>query len=270
MKKFILLSSVVAVLAFASSKAAAVLTMTISGTAEVQKSNTETKTAYVGTTASSSFSNKQIYTIVSNAVASVADWAGTNIASIHLPADGVIVFNPGRNSGTTGLYPEIDGTFYVTNKSGFYFPLSGMDASGQYYSWMELDCQNSDHVQNGLFLDFTGPFNGVAAYNIGISTGKGTVTENSTGLFYVHDDPYSYDDADSPNIFYSNYLGQGLGNDLVGGNDNALEIRGLMTASLTIVDNDVNGGSLSLTGQGNLIYLGNAGFLIKTGTAKFK
>src|SRR5215469_10131106 len=110
-----LIVAVLLTAAFFTSKADFV--MSANGTAEIQKifaigSNT-------ATTATMSFNNKFIYTIISNAVANVTNWAGAAIAPTNLPADGYIAYNPAVND------EMVTGVFYVTNKSGLYYPLSG-------------------------------------------------------------------------------------------------------------------------------------------------
>jgi hypothetical protein len=238
------------------------LVMKASGTAEVQKF------FYAGartaTTATLSFNNKFIYTIISNAVANAALWTGTNIASTNLPADGYIAFNPKASDGM------VQGIFYVTNKSGIYYPLSGYDTNGDYYSWIELDGQNEQYGYGaeGSFQfgwDYQhvpyNTFSGLAAYDLN-SEYVGTQTETSTALLYIHDGPYSYDDADNPNIFFEDNL-------------NAIEIRGILTAILETDDNWTTISSISITGSGNLhyrttpIYYYTGYNLIKTATVKF-
>ncbi len=290
MKKFILLGVVAGALAFtAGSTEASNLVITVSGTAEIQKTNETTSTALIGTTSSSSFSNKQIYTIISNALANASGWSGGAIASTNVPANGYIVFNPGNSDGL------VEGTFYVTNKSGVYWPLSGFDANGEYFSWVELDTQctnyfdfnSDDNIQFGFVNDSIvaqisvpgAPFGGIASYKIsnsGKNAGQGSATLTATGLLYFHDDPYCYDDADDPDIFWSNYLAQGDFDDAVGQNSSAVEIRGILTASLTIGSSkdpdkayDISSGTISLTGMGNLAYENVYGFLVTSGKATF-
>jgi hypothetical protein len=256
--------------ALAASRASADFALTVSGTALTQTSQGSVK----ATTATSSFNNKQIYFIISNAVANVSDWS-SQITSNSLPADGYIAFNPAGNNGTN------EGAFYVTNKSGFYYPLSGLDQNGQYYSWIELNTQNSYYEYNEVplalgwvnqFVENGGPFNGVAAYNIN-AKGSGSETETSTALLYIHDDPYSYDDADNPNIFWFNYLGQGGGDDQYGYNGNAVEIRGVLTATVSVTQTNgtpaITLKSLSLPGTGNLMLQWEWSIVVNSGTAKF-
>ena len=272
MKKFVLISALTAALAMVSGKASADLVMTVSATDDIQKTNQTTSTAYVGTTANVSLANKQVYAIISNALANVSIWS-TNIAPTHLPADGYIAFNPGGYDG------QVTGVFYVTNKTGFYYPLSGFDANQDYYSWIELDSQSQNTFNSYIgFLDGWvndyadgAPFNGVSIYNINKTTGKGSETDTSTALLYIHDDPYSYDDADATSIYYANYLFQGT--DTLGYNLNSIEIRGIIAVTLKTTGFSVTSGSASLSGTGNFIY-SNAydpwANVIKNATVTFK
>jgi hypothetical protein len=251
-----ILCAVALTAAFLTSKAD--LVMTASGTAKIEKSYAQdgSKTA---TTSTLSFNNKFIYNIISNAVANAATWTGTNIAATNFPANGYIAFNP---TGSDGI---VKGVFYVTNQSGFFYPLSGLDTNGNYYSWIELDSQDdaygfgahggfefgweNQHL-GGLVIDIQ---TGLASYHLN-SQGIGTQTLTSVGLLYIHDDPYCYNGADNPDILFFNYSGQGDGDDIYGGNANAIEIHGILTATLATDDNDATISRISLTGSGNLIY----------------
>ncbi len=266
-----LVCAVTLTMALAADKASADFALTVTGSAMVQSTAGPLK----ATTSSLSFNNKQIYNIISNAVANVTQQWSTVISPTTLPANGYIAFNPDTNDGT------VQGVFYVTNKAGFYFPLSGYDQNDQYYSWIELDTQNSYFEYNqtplafgwvNFFVGDGGPFNGVAAFSIN-SKGAGTETETSTALLYIHDDPYSYDDADNPNIFWNNFMPQGEGDDQDGYNGNAVEIRGVLAATLTVTQTNgvpvITTKSFSLTGTGNLMLQGWYAIIVKTGTAKF-
>jgi hypothetical protein len=271
MKRLTMLMGAVALtMALACSKASADFALTVTGSAMVQSTDGAVK----ATTSSLSFNNKQIYNIISNGVANAGQWSAV-ITPATLPANGYIAFNPDTNDGT------VQGIFYVTNKSGFYFPLSGYDQNDEYYSWIELDTQNSYFEYNDVpltlgwvnqFVGDGGPFNGVAAYSIN-TKGSGTETETSTALLYIHDDPYSYDDADNPNIFWNNFMPQGEGDDLDTYNGNAVEIRGVLAATLTVTSSNsvpvITSKSFSLTGTGNLMLQGWYAIIVKTGTAKF-
>jgi hypothetical protein len=211
-----------------------------------------------------------------------------------LPADGYIAFSPDtfvpftNAPGSGGTY----GVFYVTNKTGVYFPLTGLDGDGYYYSLMELDTQNTlyttststnnisfnSSIQFGwldtnTLIDLAitnGPFNGVATYSVSAVTGTGTATETSTGLLYIHDDPYVYDDADNPDIFWDNFLRDPHGPDQQKANSNAIEIRGVVTATIIYKNNQVTAESFSMTGTGNFEYNGQYGGVVKTASVTLK
>jgi hypothetical protein len=256
--------------------------MNASVTAGIQKTYTiESNTA---TTATVSINNKYIYTLVSNAVANVTNWAGGAIAPTNLPADGYIAYSPYAQNATSVM-----GVFYATNKSGLYFSLSGVDTNGQYYSWIELDSVNFyyaflGHPTPSMFYfanvyigwagDAGGPFGGIASYHLNSKT-KGVETATSTAVFYVHDDPYNYDDAHNPLILFGNNLNQGDGDDLQGVNGNAIEVRGILTATEAVTSTDAIISSLTITGPGNLIYDPNGTYpnkssdLVKNATVKF-
>jgi hypothetical protein len=262
MKKLLIAAGMAAALAFASGKTMASsgsLILNVSGTAKYQYLDGSTK----GTVESHSFTEKNLYSLITNAV---ANWSGGLIPSANFPADGYIVYNPGGSDG------EVTGGFYVTNKTGFYYPLSGSDSDLNYYSWIELDTEifygedsskplgwydyddtNSDNT-SFLFYD-------VDSYSLN-SSGNGSDTSTSTALFYVHDDPYLYNDStaykfDDEDLIYGDY------------NENALEIRGLLTATLTLSDYEIKSGSISISGTGNFVlddyyYFG----VVSSGSAK--
>jgi hypothetical protein len=248
-----------AALALVAGKASAQLVLSVSGSALSQKTYAGSN---VATTGAYSLNEKIIYNIISNAVANAAAASsGTSPGAItptNVPANGYIAFDPIDSDGG----PELgSGFFYVTNKSGFYFPLSGLDTNGNYYSYIELDTQSSLYQFIGFqygFVDLSttnAPFDGVSSYNISSGgNGNGTEADHSTALLYIHDDPYAYDDSDSPSIYQNNYLSQGGGDDSMLYNNNAIEIRGIVTATQTVKSGSVTGGTFSLAGTGNLIY----------------
>jgi len=242
-------------LALVAGNASAQLVLNVSASALAQKTYTGLNVASTGTY---SLNEKIIYSIITNAVANASVASGGAITPTNLPANGYIAFDPNDPDGG----PEAGvGFFYVTNKSGVYWPLSGLDGNGNYYSYIELDSQNTFYDLFGFELGFVNsftngaPFEGVSSYNISQGgSGNGTETDHSTALLYIHDDPYSYDDADDPSIYDDNYLDQGAFFDAVGYNNNAIEIRGIITATLHIQSGNEASSSFSLTGTGNLIY----------------
>lgn len=261
MKKFVLISAIAAVVSFVASDAASSkdLVMNVSGTVKYQ--NLENQ--YQGTVTSHSFNEKVIYAVITNAVANASNMSGGLISSATLPGDGYIAYNP--SGYDTNANANIYGVFYVTNKEGFYFPLSGVDSTGtNYYSWIELDSTIIYGNNSGIDLgwdqyynsatDYTDYlFNEIASYKINSSTnsstyGGGSASDNSTALLYIHDDPYLFNDAAHPYLFTDydtinfNY------------NENYLEIRGLLTANLKLTGFTPTSGTISLTGTGNFVY----------------
>jgi hypothetical protein len=268
MKKFMLLSAVVAALALAAGRAVAAsngtFTLTMSGTVETVKTSTGT----TQTTQTKSFNNATIYLAISNAV---AQGNVTGVPATNLPAKGFIVYNPEESDGF------VQGIFYVTTKgaTNFAYPLSGMDTNGNYYSYMELD--TTTNVNNPTPLGFDlgpdngGPddFNSVASFN----TTSGAVTASSTAIFYAHADPYAFDAADV--YAFVDFGGFGISGATSINSPNpaptvinsqfALEAQGI----LTITENK-NSASGAFSGtSGNALIGGNQG-LVKSGKVTVK
>jgi hypothetical protein len=225
MKTLVLLSAVALAAVFLPGKAAAAsvgpLILNASGTIVLQKTmdNHTSSQTNIDTTSTLSFNEKYIYNIVSNAVAS------TNfpyLTPTNLPADGYIAFAPTNGAlnkdVAAGDYYSM-GLFYVTNKSGFHFPLSGYDHETNYYSYVELD---DDDV--GFFDNFLGAYSGSESPKTRI----GTYTETEASVLYIHDDPYDFDDGDNPDVV--------LGLD----NFNAIEIRSTLKAVWLIEGPDID------------------------------
>jgi hypothetical protein len=189
-------------------------------------------------------------------VANARYYSYTNIAGTNLPANGYIAFDPNHNK------------FYVTNGAGFYYPLNGFDANGQYFSWIELD-SFVDYGYDGGNLDygitFKSPvqlFSAVADYKFNFKCGNSTST--STAVLYIHDDPYNYDDADNPYAYWENdnpWQGGAFGgsDDELGHNNSMIEIRGVLITRLnfktiegsTVIDSEIDSVNFSLSGSGN-------------------
>jgi len=202
MKKLIVLAALATTALLLPGKAAAanplLLNLTVSGTVEVwTNSFTSNETEYgINISGAMSFNNKYIYALISNAVANAYGNLGTNLTSTNLPADGYIAFNV--NGADNPGYPDggSRGTFYVTNKSGLFYLLSGWDKTNGYYSFIELDNAN---------LDFSDNFGGSSSGGYRYKTNKGTYTVMGPSVFYVHDNPYQYDDGDYPGVIFNNY-----------------------------------------------------------------
>ncbi len=256
----------------------------ISGTADLQKTVGDNK----ATVGSYSINDKLIYGIITNALINASANSDGAIASTNPPPNSYIAFNP------TGGDGEVTGVFYVTNKNGFSCPLSGFDSTGtNYYSFMELDTWHSTYpspyeapyydFQFGFTGDYAPAFGGVSAWSVN-NAGTGSQSDRVTAVLYVHDDPYAYDDADTPIIWLQNYnltLNNGEGAPQGGGydttefgeNNNALEIRGILSDNFHFNSNGVTSASAKLTGSGNLLYA-NApydayGNIVKNATVTF-
>ena len=249
MKK-LMVGAVAAVLALGAFNATAQLVLNLSGTVKNQNTVGQNSGAYV----SKSINEKTVYTLISNAVANVEGYSiALSNLPVHLPANGYIAFNPESYDGG----PEDgNGYFYVTNKTGYYFQLSGLDTNGTYYSFMELDSYVYYDDNDALALGFDDVFDDVASYNLN-SSGNGSSTAVATAVLYIHDYPYDTDDADNPGVVFDD-------------NDNLIEIRGILTLKVGLKEGDISSGSATLTGTGNfflesLPYSG----VVDTGTASF-
>ncbi len=128
MKKLIVCA--VLAMAFAMTTARAGSPFTIAGTAIFNKTNYTKGSNYIATTMTMAFNNKLIYLLISNAVANASN--GSNGIAATLPADGYIGYFPEYFDG------KYNGYFYVADKKGFYYPLSGFDDNLKHYSFMEL------------------------------------------------------------------------------------------------------------------------------------
>jgi len=264
MKKLIV-GVLAAALAVGAFTAKADFPLSVSGTV---KYSTTSSSEYSGSYASKSFNEKDIYGLITNAMVNLNGFTNIAISNFPagLPADGYIAFNP---TGSDGGSNTASGFFYVTNKTGFYYPLSGLDTNGTYYSFIEFDTfvpyfnTPIDYFStNDVEFGYDYPFDGAASYKLNSSTGTGTSTTVSTGLLYIHDYPYATDDADNPDIVF-----EGNGIDY---NENVIEIRGILTLNLKVTDYNISSGSGTLTGTGNFFlddyeYLG----VVSSGTARF-
>jgi hypothetical protein len=239
MKKWAVLIAVMIAAAFVPAKASAAgLILNASGTIKFQGTNGVDK----GAVSSFSFSEKSLYSLISSIVANDYDTLGTNIAPTNLPASGYIVYNPNKLDANTNY-----GVFYVTNKSGFYYQLSGRDKTNGYYNFIELDTYiiygpQQDTIFPYYFdLGYGEQSSDVATYSLSGKTGAGSGTDTSTGVLCIHDDPYTYDDLDDPDTLLNR------------GNSYLIEIRGLVTASYQFKEGIPSISSISITGTGNAI-----------------
>jgi len=201
MKKLIVWAVMAVVAVFFAGKAAAtpnpfLLNLTVSGTVEVETNFASTnKTEYdVDSATKLSFNNKYIYNLISNALADAYGSIGTNLAPTNMPADGYIAFNINGYDNPDG---DGYGTFYVTNKAGFFYPLSGYDLTNGYYSFIEFDDADFDFNHGFGYAD-------VGSTSDKTHVGKYTVMQPS--VFYVHSDPYEYNDAENTRNVFNNFM----------------------------------------------------------------
>jgi hypothetical protein len=255
MRKFIQLCAVTMALAFTLNRASADLVFNISGTALFNKTNYTQGTRQVATTTTFSINNKVIYNIISNAVATATNYDQALLVT-HLPANGYIAYsffvtnNINFNVYHSIIYPQVMGAFYVTNKTGFYYPLSGFDANTNYYSFMELDTWDNQYNTLGFWNDFDRD----TSYTV--NNGNGSETDTDTALLYINDNPEAYDDADYPDSYLNN--------------DNSIEIRGIFKLNLTVKNLFISKGSASLSGTGNAEISSQGEGLVTSGTMRLQ
>ena len=196
MKKLILFTIVTTALAFAASKAAAT-GITITGMATFNYTNYMKGSNDVATTVTKSVVTSFIFDVISNAVAHASN--GSNDLAATLPKDGEIEYYP---EGSDGKYK---GYFYVTDPKGdSFYPLSGIDANGKHFSFMDLKVRD-------WFLGELGPTNSVTTnssddccccccccppprsvygFNISEKTDIGSYFATDVATLMVHSDPY--------------------------------------------------------------------------------
>lgn len=228
-----------------------VFNLDVSGTVKIQNEDNTNKM----TLTTKSFNEKYLYKLISAAVAHVQDTIATNtIADETLPSDGYIAFNPSYEFDGVPNGPDdsIYGLFYVTNKSGFYYPLSGYDSNGQFYSFMEFDAYityANGQSNPSMNVDFGYNASDIGDYSVDRKTGKGSGTSTSNGMLYMHDDPYTYDAFDYPDNFISatnSYYPV-----LTFDNYNVIQIQGVFEDKMKLQDFDVTDSKITLTGTGN-------------------
>jgi hypothetical protein len=266
-----LLLAITVAMAFVAARASADLVLNVSGTVKVQGTNGVDK----GTILTAALNEKVLYGIIANALIET-NWPVAGITPTNLPANGYIVFDPSDSDGI------VTGFFYVTNKTGYYFPLSGFDTNNTYYSFAELDTVLIHGDTNGFETNYWGFYNytnstspnhstnvgslfeSIASYSLG-KTGTGTDRSLSKAVLYIHDDPHAY--GNPPND-QNTYYNEGANSYYpFFQNDNAIEMSGVLTANLNIRTNSVTSGTLSLPGSGNFTYLGTYSGVVSSGKA---
>lgn len=201
--KLLLCAAVAGAMAFAASKAAATVATTgpkpfnISATVKVFGTNYYTGTSnsvQIQTIITKSFSTKDAFLLISNAVASTNNTTGHRT---NFPAGSYLVLDPNRANAYTNSAPDGPGVFYVTNSSGYYYQLDGYDTNAvpKYYSFAEFDSADDTFGVN---------FNEVSSYKDNLNNKTGSETDYETAILYIHDMPYSYDVADTPSTVYDN------------------------------------------------------------------
>jgi len=227
MKKLSVLMAVL-VIAMVQARAADTLpVLNLTCTAQFNKSSTTNGTSLVATVTSESVNNKVAYKIITAAAAKL-----TNGMAAKLPSDGYIAYDPYHSDG------KVNGYFFVANKSGYHYLLSGFGTNNTYYSFIELDTQDAYLGDLGFANQDGHDMNYVLSRNINLAKGTGSEKDTEPALLYIHDNPYDYDDLDDPHAFDADH-------------QNAIEIRGLMILAIT-----AKGGTATLTGTGN-INMGN-------------
>ncbi len=223
MKKLLILAAVSAIAAVQAWAVNPFPVLSISCTAQFDKTNYVKGTQSVATTVSESINNKLVYNMISNAVASVTNGVATN-----LPANGYIAYDIYDYDG------NVEGYFFVTNKAGFFYPLSGMDTNNNYYSFMEMDTVDPTLGALGFGNWEDQDINFIESYNINDAKETGSFKHTETALLYIHTNPSDYDDLDNP---YTPFFDS----------QNAIEIRGVFVLSVS-----GNNASASITGTGNV------------------
>jgi hypothetical protein len=203
--KILFWAAVAGAMIFAASKAAAVQVASspkpfvISATIKAFGTNYFTGTGNsveIQTITTKSFSTKDAFLLISNAVASTNNTTGHRT---NFPAGSYLVFDQNRLNAYTNfeVAGEGSGTFYVTNRNGYYYQLDGYDAATNYYSFAELDSYSDG---------FGVIFNEVFSYKNNHNNNTGSETDFDTAIVYIHDNPYSFDIADhSSVVFVNNY-----------------------------------------------------------------
>ena len=223
MKKLFLLMAVSAIAAIQAWAVNPFPVLSISCTAQFNKTKYLKASQGNPTPTSLAINNKFVYNMISNAVATAGNGIVTN-----LPANGYIAYDINDYDG------NVNGYFFVTNKAGFFYPLSGYDANTNYYSFMELD---TDYYPGGTlgFGNWSGQdINNIYSYNVNFTKETGSVKDTQTALLFIHDNPYNYNDLDNP-YEYNNV------------NQDAIEVRGIFVLSAS-----GNNATASATGTGNI------------------
>jgi hypothetical protein len=154
------------------------------------------------------------------------------------------------------------GIFYYSNSVAGLQPLDGIDESGDYKSYMELDYYDQNDGDNEGFWNAYG-----VEYNSVFTSSKNKQTSNGNAILYIHSNPYDY------NLPGSSSLGGQLyfANDFFGASQAvALVFHGTfqMNMSRTSATSTTFKEAFKLSGSGDGLYDYND--LVVSGKASFK
>lgn len=172
-----------AAMTFTVNKASAVPTvLSITGTA-IYNSNSIVKT----------------HTIVQKDLLVIFEQATGDTSITNKPT--VIYYDPdafNTNAWNSNEGFSFYGTFYYSNSVSHFTSLDGIDGSGDYYSCIEFDYNNSLlGWTNGFWNPYAVENNNVLATTVSSGTAHGN------GILYIHDNVYAYNIPDG-NLFFAN------------------------------------------------------------------
>lgn len=242
MKKPLIVTLVLATLALASSQLlAGPLLVNIRFTAEIQGAGVYVNGNSTNSASRTSLNEAGVYQFLANVVSNSSPpyTNGFLTKPPAFPADGFIVYDPDiaitniSNNIISSGSAILQGLFYVTNTSGFYFPLSGLDTNRDYYSFMELDA--GDFYFSELGFD-NGSFREVGSGHI-LANNSGSMTDTDNAVLVIHNNPYAFNATDNNKPLIDS--------------NTALEIQGVLKLSINATTNSekVVG---TLTGTGSL------------------
>ncbi len=265
MKKFALLSAVMAAMMFAASNASAVMgVFSLTATVETQGTVTN-KSGTEPVIKKQSFSQNNLLFILEQGT------GDTSITNKHVTTK--IYYDPDALNTNATIWAEgqggsgnIFGIFYYSNSVSGLVPLDGVNG-GQYYSYMELDFFNSFDGFLGFTEGFWNP--GAMEFNSVAGVTSSSFTEDGNAIFYVHEEKLAFNllgnwNQGDSSAFY-------LANDWNGPySAYALVIHGTITFKISVSQSknvETESESFSLKGSGDGIFNDIDG--VVTGTATF-
>lgn len=256
MKKLLLLSGVVAGLAFASSNALAVRgTVTISGTVLNQSEDAHS----FNVMKSHGVSQKDLLFILAQAT---GDETITNKPTkIYYDPD---AFNDNAFDSNQGY--DFYGVFYYSNSVVGLQTLDGIDGSGDYYSYLELDEYNPlFDYGDGCSEGFFNPYAQEADFIYTESDNEQNWTANGNAFLYVHSNPYDYDILGTTSSMPFFYLADDWYSDY---QQFSVTIHGSIVQKTSLSDSFTKATeSFTLKGSGDVMYEYDAGVI--NGTVNF-